>query len=75
LPTAYRVTSRAGASIGVADSLDGIVEIVRSASPGRYRIYKNSLDPGTGDLQSWDWGAIAKSRKGRITLDLPPWVD
>jgi hypothetical protein len=72
LSTAYRVASRDGTSIGEADSIDGIIEIVKNAEPGRHRIYKDSLDPDTGDLQSWDWGTISKSRKGSITLALTP---
>ncbi len=46
-----------------------------SIIPGRDRIERLSVDSVTGDLRSWDWGAITKSRKGRITLDLPPWMD
>jgi hypothetical protein len=75
MPDAFRVISRDGVPIGEADSIDGIVEIVKKASPGRYRIQKEAIDPATGNLRSWDWGAIGKSRKGRITLDLPPWMD
>ena len=75
MPTSYRVISRNGRSIGDADSIDQVVEIVKNAAPGRYRIQRISLDPNSGDLRSWDWGAISKSRKGRITLDLPPWMD
>ncbi len=75
MPSAYRVISRDGDSIGDADSIDGVVELVKNAAPGRYRIQRISLDPASGDLRSWDWGAISKSRKGRITLNVPPWMD
>jgi hypothetical protein len=75
MATVYRVVSRDGDTIGDADSIDGVVEIVKDAAPDRYRIQRLSLDPSTGDLRSWDWGAITKSRKGLITLDLPPWTD
>ncbi len=75
MATIYRVTSCDGVPIGEADSIDGIAELVKRAQPGRYRIERLSLEPATGDLRSWDWGAITKSRKGRITLDLPPWMD
>ncbi len=75
MPIGYRVISLDGASVGDSDSIDGVVEIVKSAVPGRYRIQKDSVDPDTGEPRSWDWGAITKSRKGRITLDLPPWMD
>jgi hypothetical protein len=75
LSTRYKVVGPDGASVGEADSIDGIVEVVKNAAPGRYVIRRISPDPGTGDSQSWDWGASTKSRKGKITLDLPPWVD
>jgi hypothetical protein len=71
----YRVISLDGAPVGDSDSIDGIVEIVKNAASGRYRIQKVSLDPDTGEPRSWDWGAVTKSRKGRIMLDLPPWMD
>ena len=71
----YRVSSRDGTTIGESDSIDGVVDLVKQSKPGRYRIHRISQDPTTGELQSWDWGGIAKSRKGGITLDLPPWMD
>jgi hypothetical protein len=75
MPAAFRVVSRDGSTIGEADTIDGVVEIVKNARPGRYRILGGPIDPSTGDHQSLEWGAITKSRKGRITLDLPPWAD
>jgi hypothetical protein len=75
MPTAYKVVSPDGVSLGDADFIDGVVEVVKGAAPGRYVIQRVSLDPDTGDQRSWDWGAITKSRKGKITLDLPSWMD
>jgi hypothetical protein len=74
MATIFRITSRSGASIGDANSLDGVVEIAKSAPPGRYRIEKISLDPATGEVRSWKWGAVRKDRQGGIKLDLPPWI-
>jgi hypothetical protein len=71
----YRVISPDGPPIGESDSIDGVVEVVKNSAPGRYGIQRITRDPNTGDSQSWDWGAITKTRKGRITLDLPPWID
>ncbi len=75
MPAIYHVISRDGFSLGEADSIDGIVELVKAAGPGCYRIERLSLEPATGDLRSWEWGAITKSREGLIALDLPPWID
>ncbi len=75
MPTAYKVVSPDGVPLGDAESIDGVVEVVKRAAPGRYVIQRVSVDPATGDPQFWDWGAITKSRKGKITLDLPPWMD
>jgi len=71
----YRVFSSDGKPIGDADSIDGVVEIARSAIPGRYRIDRIAADPGLAVATSRTWGAVIKSRKGEITLDVPPWVD
>jgi hypothetical protein len=71
----YRVFSPDGNPIGDADSMDGVVEIARNAVPGRYRIDRIAADPGLAVTTSRTWGAVIKSRKGRITLDVPPWID
>jgi len=71
----YRVFSPNGNPIGDADSIDGVIEIARNALPGRYRIDSISADPDSGVPRSWTWGAVIKSRKGRIKLDVPPWID
>lgn len=71
----YRVFSSDGIPIGDADSIDAVAEIARNAAPGRYRIDRISTNPGSGVPMSRTWGAVIKSRKGRITLDAPPWID
>jgi hypothetical protein len=75
MPTAYRVLSRDGTPIGDADSIDGVVAIAQAAPPGRYRIDLVATDPNSGEQRSRNWGAVIKSRKGRITLEVPPWAD
>jgi hypothetical protein len=75
MTTVFRVIAHDGGSIGEADSIDGVVELAKSAPPGRYRIEKVSRDPATGELRSWEWGGVIKNRKGAIKLDLPPWLD
>ncbi len=75
MATIYRATSSDGASVGDADSIDGIVAIVKDSASGHYRIQVISLEPTTGHLRSWEWGMISKSPGGEITLDLPPWLD
>ncbi len=75
MTTVYRITSRDGSSIGEANSIDGIVELVKGAQPGQYQINRLSLEPATGDLRSWELGTITKTDDGLITLDLPPWID
>ena len=55
--------------------VDGIIEIVETAAPGRSQIHKDSLsgstldfNPGTGELS-------ASPAKGGSPMDLPSWVD
>jgi hypothetical protein len=55
-----------------ADTMDRVVE---NAPPGRYRIERLSLDPVTGDIRTWKWGAVSKDRKGAIKMLLPPSTD
>ncbi len=71
----YRVFAPDGSPVGDADSIDEVVEIARKAMPGRYRIDCISSDLATGMAAARTWGAVIKSRKGRITLDAPPWID
>lgn len=75
MPPIYRVFSPDGDPIGDADSLDGVVEIARNAAPGRYRVNRITSDPASGEERSLTWGAVIKSAKGRIKLDVPPWAD
>jgi hypothetical protein len=75
MPTVFRVTARAGGSIGDANTMDGVIELASDAPPGSYRIEKITLDPATGDLRVWEWGAVRKNRKGVIKLYLPPGID
>jgi hypothetical protein len=71
----YRVFAPDGSPVGDADSIDGVVEVARSVVPGCYRIDRISADVGLAVTTSRNWGAVIKSRKGRITLDVPPWID
>jgi hypothetical protein len=75
MATRDRVISRSRKSIGEADSIDAVVEIAKQARSGRDRIDRVSLDPSTGDLRAWRWGAVTKFPDGRIELDVPRWVD
>jgi hypothetical protein len=75
MATVFRVLARAGALLGEAQTMDGVIELARGSRPGRYRIEKVSLDPVTGELRSWEWGAVIKAKDGAIKLDLPPWID
>jgi hypothetical protein len=75
MATVLRVIARAGAVLGEAQTMDGVIELAKGARPGRYRIEKVSLDPATGELRSWKWGAVIKEKNGGIKLELPPWID
>ena len=75
MATVFRITARAGGSIGVADTMDGVVELAKDASPGHYRIEKLSLDKTTGEVRSWRCGEVTKDRKGVIKLHLSPWSE
>jgi hypothetical protein len=71
----YRVFDPDGNPIGDADSIEEVIEIVRNAVPGRYQISGISVDPASCAPRYRTWGAVIKSRKGRIRLDAPPWID
>jgi hypothetical protein len=75
MPTVYRLVGPDGGAIGDADSVDGIVEIATKAAPGRYRIEQILDAPGPAGELTRDWGALIKTRRGRVKLDLPPWFD
>jgi hypothetical protein len=71
---AFRINARTGIPIGDADTLDEVLELAKGAPPGRYRLDRFYSDPATGDLRSWEWGAITKGPRGGIKLELPPWI-
>jgi hypothetical protein len=71
----YRVFAPDGNPIGDADSIDGVVDVARSAVPGCYRIDRICAQLGSAVSTSQTWGAVIKSQKGQITLDVPPWID
>ena len=75
MASVFRLIGLGGGSIGEADSIDALAEIANGVPPGRYRIAKVYRDPATGELRSWDWGAVIKDGKGWIKLDIPPWID
>ena len=70
----FRITARAGDPIGDAATMEEALELAKAAPPGRYRLDKLFLDPATGLLRSWEWGAITKGTRGGIKLELPPWI-
>ena len=74
MSTAFRVTVRDGGSIGDADTLDGVIELVQSAArpiSDREDLprSRHGRPPGLG------MGEVIKDLKGGIQLDLPPWTD
>ena len=75
MPGFYRVFFPDGNLIGDADSIDGVVDLAKNVPPGRYRIDQVFSDPGSGAQKSQTWGAVIRSRNGRITLDAPSWID
>jgi hypothetical protein len=62
---AFRLTARAGAPIGDAETLDEILELAKGAPPGRYRLDRFYSDPATGAFRSSEWGAVTKGPPGR----------
>ena len=71
---AFRLTARAGGPIGDAATMDDALELAKGAPPGRYRVDKLYLDPATGLVRAWEWGAITKGVRGGIKLEFPPWI-
>jgi hypothetical protein len=71
MATGFRVTNRAGAVIGEADTMDGVIAIAKNVAPDRYRIEQLSLNPATGDIRCLKWGTLTKDRKGVIKLRHP----
>ena len=54
MSTGYRLIASDGASLGEADTLPGVVRLVKGAPEGRYRIEEFFIDPATGNPQSWE---------------------
>ena len=75
MPTLYRIIAPDGNSIGEGRSIDDVVEIVKDAKPGRYRI--DLVQTGVGsDVDSLrTWGEVIKTARGRVKLHAPPWAD
>jgi hypothetical protein len=75
MSSSFRARSADGGSIAVAMYLDDLIEAVKAAIPGCYRIDKISFDSTTGTGRSWEYGSITKRRDGAIELELPPLFD
>lgn len=75
MPTLYRIIAPDGSSIGEGSSIDEVVEIVKNAKPGRYRIDLVNLGAGSDAGSSRTWGDVIKTARGRVKLNAPPWVD
>jgi hypothetical protein len=75
VPTLYRVISPDGSSLGEGNSIDEIVQFVKQAPPGRYRVdlVQTGSQPNEGSSRTW--GEVIKTMRGRIKLNAPPWVD
>jgi hypothetical protein len=71
----FRARSLRTSEIQEAETLDTLIDAMRTCRPGRYVIERMSLDPVTDEIRAWEWGAIIKYRKGGIKLELPPWFD
>ena len=75
MPTIYRVIAPDGGLLGEGSSIDEIVEIVKQAQPGRYRVDLVQAGPGPAAGSSRTWGEVIKTMRGRIKLSAPPWLD
>ena len=74
MPTLYRVVAPDGSLIGEGASIDEVVEIVKQAPPGRYRV--DLVQSGrSGRWVFAIWGEVIKTVRGRIKLNAPPWAD
>ena len=65
MPTEYRLISPDGGAIGHADSIDGIVEIAKKVTPGRYRIEHVNADSEPAGEMSRVWGAHQDPQRPR----------
>jgi hypothetical protein len=75
MPTRYHVISPDGTLIGEGTSIDEVVEVVRQAQPGRYRVDIVKSEPDAAGSSSRVWGEVIKTARGRIKLSAPPWAD
>jgi hypothetical protein len=75
VPTLYRVVAPDGSLIGEGASIDEVVELVKQAQPGRYRIDLVQSGLGAAVGSSRIWGEVIKTVRGRIKLNAPPWAD
>jgi hypothetical protein len=75
VPTLYRVIAPDGISLAEGNSIDEIVQFVKQAPPGRYRVDLVQSDPGPDGSSSRTWGEVIKTMRGRIKLNAPPWAD
>jgi hypothetical protein len=75
MSTSYRAISCEGSIISEAPSLDELIELMKAAPAGNYEIERISLDAASGEVRSWRQGTIIRDRRGRLKLDLPPWLD
>jgi hypothetical protein len=75
MPTLYRVVAPDGSLLGEGTSIDDVVEIVKKAQPGRYRVDLVNSDADSALDSSRIWGEVIKTVRGRIKLSAPPWAD
>jgi hypothetical protein len=75
MSTVYRIVGGDGVAMGDADTIEGLVENAKNAPAGLYRIEQVRVGPNRPEETTRDWGELIKSRKGRIKLKVPPWVD
>jgi hypothetical protein len=75
VPTLYRLIAPDGTSLAEGNSIDEIVQFVKQAPPGRYRVDLVQAELGPAGGSSRTWGEVIKTMRGRIKLNAPPWVD
>jgi hypothetical protein len=75
VPTLYHIFAADGSLIGQGSSIEEVVEIVKLAAAGRYRIELIQVGDGSAAPSSRTWGEMIRTTRGRVKLDVPPWVD
>ena len=75
MPTLYHIFAPDGALIGQGSSIDEVVEIVKQSKTGRYRVELVQTGDGSSAPSSRTWGEVIKTARGKVKLDVPPWVD